>query len=786
MIKTFFFYILLFCSAVAGIAQRNYTISGYIKDASNGEALTGATVYTKENFKGTITNTYGFYSLTVPQGEYTFEAAFVGYETYSKPINLNENIRINIELSPVSYQMEEIVVSATRGDANVSSTEMGTTELRIESIKKTPSFFGEADLMKTIQLLPGIQSAGEGSSGYYVRGGGLDQNLILLDDAVIYNAGHLFGFFSIFNADAVRSVEMIKAGMPANYGGRLASVLNVSMKEGNMKKYELEGGVGLIFARLNVQGPIVKNKASFLITARRTYIDALIQPFLRNDSPAKGIKLYFYDLNGKINWRISDKHHLFLSGYHGSDAYGFKSTGGTMSTLFSWQNSSASLRWSYNMNSKLFLNTSLIFSDYQFNTDIDIEAYKLDIFSGIRDYTAKTELTFLPIAGNILKVGGMYTFHKITPNTYAAEATIKLDIPPTSVYSGHEAAIYVNDEIDIDDAVRLNIGLRGSYFQHAGPYKSFLTDELGRVSDSVIYKRGDKIKDFWGIEPRVSIRFAIDKSLSIKASYMHNYQYLHQVAMSSISLPTDMWMSSTEGVKPQIGNQYSVGVYKNLLRDMYEFSIELYYKDMKNQTEYKEGFTPISEAAKSLEKQYTQGDGYSYGAEFFVNKTYGKLTGWVGYTLSWTKRTFPEINGGMEFPAKHDRRHDISFMLSYDVLPQLTLSFVWVYATGNTMTIPVGFYFVGWNKVTEYSDKNAFRVPPYHRMDISINWMIKKTERFENSLNFSIYNAYNRRNPFFISIGSRINTDKLEITNTAYQMSLFPIIPSVSWNFKFK
>ncbi|MDR0368734.1 MAG: TonB-dependent receptor [Bacteroidales bacterium] len=777
-----FFFSLLFVV----VGQQNYTISGYVKDVSNGEALAGATVYTKENLKGTTANTYGFYSLTVPAGVYTFEVSFVGYEKYSDTIALHENKRINIELKPLSYQMSEVVVTAARGDENVSSTNMGTTELRIEAVKKIPSFFGEPDLIKTFQLLPGIQSGGEGSSGYYVRGGGIDQNLVLLDDAVIYNAGHLFGFFSIFNSDAIRSAEMITAGMPANYGGRLASVLSVAMKEGNIKKYEAEGGIGLIFARLNVQGPIVKNKASFLLTARRTYIDALIQPFLRKDSPARGLKLYFYDLNAKVNWRINDNHHLYLSAYHGKDAYGFKSEGANMFADFSWQNSSASFRWNYNINSKLFLNTSLMFSDYQFNTKIEMDVYALNIYSGIRDYTAKTELTCIPMPGNILKTGVTYTFHQIKPNTYSAQATTPLEIPAPAMYNAHEAAIYINDEIDVNPYIRLSLGLRASYFEHTGRYTMYHSDEFGRIADSVIYKRGDRVQNYGGLEPRASLRFSIDQTLSLKVSYMHNYQYLHQVAMSSISLPTDMWLPSTTGAKPQIGNQYAIGVYKNLKKDMYELSVELYYKDMKNLTEYKEGYSPITEAAKYLEKQYTQGDGYSYGIEFLVNKTYGKLTGWIGYTLSWTNRIFPELNNGKEFPAKHDRRHDVSITLSYDILPNLSTSIVWVYATGNTMTVPVGFYFIGYNLVTKYSDKNAYRVSPYHRMDISVNWCIRKTERFEHSLGFSVYNAYNRKNPFFISIGTAANGQQMAISNTAYQMSLFPIIPSISWNFKIK
>ncbi|MDR1878751.1 MAG: TonB-dependent receptor [Bacteroidales bacterium] len=786
MRKTIYFLLSLLALTVTLEGQKNYTISGYVKDASNGEALTGATVHAKENMKGTTVNTYGFYSLTIPQGEYTLVVAYVGYSEYIRKIKLTDNYQMNVELTPIAYQMEEVVISATRGDANVSSTDMGTNELRIEAVKKTPSFFGEADLLKTVQLLPGVQSAGEGSSGYYVRGGGLDQNLILLDDAVIYNAGHLFGFFSIFNADAVRSAEIIKAGMPANYGGRLASVLNVSMKEGNSKRYEVDGGLGIIFARLNVQGPIVKNKASFLITGRRTYIDALMQPFLRKDSPAKGLKLYFYDLNAKMNWKINDKHHLYLSGYHGKDRYGFKSTAATMFADFGWQNSSASLRWSYNINHKTFLNTSLIFSDYQYNIDIEMDVYKLRMFSGIRDYTAKTELTYLPIAGNVLKMGAAYTFHQIKPNTYAVQASTELEIPVPPVFNTHEAALYVNDEIDIGDAIRLNLGVRGSYFAHTGPFTLYHADEFGRINDSTSYKKDVVIKDFWGLEPRVSVRFAITKTLSIKASYMHNYQYLHQIAMSNISMPTDMWMASTIDVKPQIGNQYSVGVYQNVLKNMLELSVEAYYKDMKNQTEYKQGYSPITEAMKYTTQQYVQGDGYSYGMEFFINKVYGKFTGWIGYTLAWTRRVFPDLNEGKEFPAKNDRRHDISVMLAYDILPQLSMSLVWVYATGNTMTVPVGFYFMGYNLVTEYSDKNAFRVPPYHRMDLSVNWVMKKTEHFEHSLNFSVYNVYNRKNPFFISIGSTMNSDKLEINNTAYQMSLFPIIPSLSWNFKIK
>lgn len=772
------------------LAQKKYTISGYVHDAANGEAMTGSTVYAKENYKGTTANTYGFYSLTLDAGTYTLQVSFIGYETFSKKIELKSNINLNIELELASIQTKDVIITSMRKNENVETTDMGKTEIKIEAVKKMPMFFGEVDLIKTIQLLPGIQSSGEGNSGYYVRGGSLDQNLVLLDGATIYNVGHLFGFFSIFNTDAIRTAEMTKAGMPANFGGRLASVLDVTMKEGNMKKYEVEGGVGLIYSRINVQGPIVKNKASFLFSGRRTYVDLLIQPFLKKDSELKGMRFYFYDLNGKINWTINDKHHVFLSGYYGSDVYGFKyssSSSSDMKSMFKWDNASAALRWNYIINNQLFLNTSVLFTDYNFKTDVMLDIYNFSISSGVRDYTAKTELSYQPNPENLFKFGANYIYHTFTPNTYSAiSGDVNMNVQSPGIYYANEAAVYAIDEFNIGKKFKFNIGIRGSYFEHIGTYTSYDLDELGRVNDSTIYGKGDRIKGYWGLEPRLSARFSINALTSLKASYTHNYQYIHQVALSTISLPTDAWIISNELVKPQVGNQYSIGIYRNFKDNMLETSIEVYFKDMKNLTEYKEGYSPFTEITSGLEYQYTQGNGYGYGIEFFINKTKGKFTGWIGYTLSWARRKFPELNGGKEFYAKNDRRHDISLMLSYEILPNLNTSLIWVYATGNTMTVPVGFYFLGYNLVTEYSEKNAYRIDPYHRLDISVNWTIKRTEKFEHSLNFSVYNVYNRRNPFFISINTQMNSETFSLNNTAYKMSLFPIMPSISWNFKFK
>lgn len=790
MKKIFFLFFSLFLVVSSVLSQKKYTISGYVNDASNGEAMTGATVYAKENYKGTTANTYGFYSLTLDAGTYTFQVSFIGYETFIKTIELKSNISLNVELKLSSIETQAVIITGTRKNENIETTDMGKTEIRIETVKKMPMFFGEVDLIKTIQLLPGIQSSGEGNSGYYVRGGSLDQNLVLLDGATIYNVGHLFGFFSIFNTDAIRSAEMTKAGIPANFGGRLASVLDVSMKEGNIKKYEVDGGIGLIYSRINLQGPIVKNKASFLISGRRTYVDLIIQPFLKEDSDLKGMRFYFYDLNGKINWIINDKHHVFFSGYYGSDVYGFNYSSSSSSDLkftFKWNNASAALRWNYMINSQLFLNTSILFSDYNFNTDVMLDIYNFNILSSIRDYTAKTELSYHPRPEHLFKFGANYIYHTFTPNTYSAiSGDVGMNVQSPGIYYANEAAVYALDEFDIGKKLKFNVGIRASYFEHIGPYIGYELDELGRVIDSLFYKQGERIKGYWGVEPRFSVRFAIDTFTSLKASYTHNYQYIHQVALSTISLPTDAWIISNKLVKPQIGNQYSLGVYRNFLDNMIETSIEVYFKNMKNLTEYKEGYSPFTEITSGLEYQYTQGTGYGYGIELFLNKTKGKFTGWIGYTLSWAKRKFPEINGGKEFYAKNDRRHDISIMLSYEIVSNVNASLVWVYATGNTMTIPVGFYFLGYNLITEYSEKNAYRIAPYHRLDISVNWIIKRTPTFEHALNFSVYNVYNRRNPFFISINTQMNNETFSLNNTAYQMSLFPIMPSISWNFKFK
>lgn len=768
-------------------AQRKHTISGTIKDSETGETLIGTNIFTRENMKGVTSNHYGFYSLSLDPGKYTFVVSFVGYNDFVKTIDLNKNMIINVDLQPKMLTTDEVVITGERADKNIQSTDMGKVDIPIEQIKTLPAFFGEVDIIKSIQLLPGVQNAGEGNIGFYVRGGGPDQNLVMLDEATVYNAAHLFGFFSVFNADAIKSAELTKAGMPAYYGGRVASVLDIYMKEGNMKKYQAEGGVGLIFSRLTVQGPIKKDTASFILSGRRTYIDVLAQPFLKKTSPLKNSDFYFYDLNAKVNYVITPKDRIFASGYFGRDVYGFRSAESDFNNKFWWGNATGSLRWNRIINSKLFMNTSAVFSDYYFKFGMSQNIYDFSLFSGVRDANLKTDFTYLSSSSHVFKFGTNYTYHIFTPSTVDVNAEdLDFELTPPKKIHSHELSFYINDEFDLTNRIKINAGLRYTFYQHIGPFDRFVLDNIGRVKETISYKSFEPIATYNNLEPRFSTRFKLNETSSLKASYTHNYQYIHQVSLSSISLPTDLWFPSTSIVKPQFAEQYSAGYYQNFMDNAIETSLEFYYKDMKNLLEYKEGVSPMDDINNNPDNNYTFGDGWSYGGELFIKKSKGKLTGWIGYTLSWTERQFPEINNGQKYWAKYDRRHDVSFVTTYQVNKRLTASAVWVYATGNTMTIPIGRYFISGNIVTEYSDKNAFRLPPYHRLDLSVTYLLHSTNKFESELNFSVYNAYNRQNPFFVYLETTGDFANFDIQTKAKQMSLFPILPSISWNFKIK
>lgn len=768
---------------VTAFPQKKYTISGYVRDSLSGESLISASVALEGQTKGINSNQYGFYSITLQEGSYRVAASFTGYQPIDTLIELHSNQVINFNLLQRAL-LTEVVISAVRKDNNVRAAQMGKIDLSVNRIKSLPVLMGEVDILKTLQLLPGIRNAGEGNTGMYVRGGGPDQNLIMLDDAIVYNSAHLFGFFSIFNSDAIKNISVIKGSMPAQYGGRLSSVLDVAMKEGNMKKYEVEGGLGLIASRISVQGPIKKDKASFIVSARRTYFDVLTKPFISKSSDFYGSGYYFYDLNTKVNYKFSDKDRIYLSGYFGRDVFTFNNRERAFKADIPWGNSTATLRWNHVFNRKLFANTTVVYNDYKFAFGATQKDFQIKLSSGIRDLNAKLDFDYYPAAGHRIKFGGLYTYHTFVPNVVSGtqgETTFEPN-NDSKKFAG-EMAAYIQDEWDITSRINVNAGLRYSGFTQLGPYTIYQRDVDGNKTDSSVYGRGNAVKTYGGPEPRLTLRYSIDDETSLKAGVTRNLQYIHLVSNAGSTLPTDLWVPSTYRVKPQISWQYAAGLFKNFRDNEFETSLELYYKDMRNQIEYGEGYTP---SLNDPEDDFVFGRGWSYGAEVFINKTRGRLTGWIGYTLSWTWRKFEGLNDGEKYPAKYDRRHDLSLVASYEFSDRWKFSGVFVYGSGNATTLPERFYIVDGVLTQEYSKVNQYRLPSYHRLDLSATYTPKKkpNRRLEQSWVFSVYNTYSRLNPYFIYFDQTGSAYDGSLEINALQVSLFPIIPAVTWNFK--
>ncbi len=766
-------------------AQNKYTLSGYIKDAATGEDLIGANVFVKtDEVIGTATNVYGFFSMTLPEGTYQVTFSYIGYENQVQTVVLTTDQRINISLKQGEI-LQEVVIEDERSDANVQSTDMGTVELNIEQIKTIPVLFGEVDILKTIQLLPGVGGAGEGNTGFYVRGGGPDQNLILLDEAVVYNTGHLFGFFSVFNSDAIKNVTLIKGGMPAQYGGRLSSVVDVQMKEGNNKEYQAEGGIGLIASRLTLQGPIVKDKSSFIISARRTYIDALVTPFLKG-TDFEGNGYYFYDLNTKMNYKFNDKNRVFLSGYFGQDIFNYSAPDNSLNVTVPWGNATGTARWNHLFSDQLFMNVSAIYNSFDFSVESQFQDFNFNLFSGVRDWNGKVDFDYYPGANHAIKFGANYIFHNFTP--YSAQGSfddVEFSTDTLSNKYAHESGIYIQDEFDITDRLKVNIGLRGSYFAQVGPYNDIIyAADNQTILDTVYYGPGDIIADYYGLEPRFNARFILDPQSSLKAGITYTNQYIHLVSSATSTLPTDLWIPSSAKVKPQIGIQYSVGYFRNFADNKFETSIEVYYKDLQNQIEYADGYVP--ELGTDIEDNFVFGRGRSYGAEFFIKKAKGKFNGWIGYTLSKTERQFDDLQTGKNwFPTKYDRTHDLEIVAIYNFSDRWDFSSTFVYATGQATTIVESFYVIGGELQTDYGPRNGYRMPAYHRWDISATLNNKPGKKFESSWNFSLYNVYSRKNPYFIYTTWEGDFAYGSVDVQAKQVSIFPIIPSVTWNFKF-
>jgi len=764
-------FMLVMTSFVLG--QDKFTVSGTISEASSGEGMIGAKVRVLDlQGVGAMTNEYGFYSVTLPSGTYKLEFSNFGFTSIVESIVLNSNLTINKELVEEVNEIEEVVITSKRVDENVKSAQTGVDNLDMKQIAKVPVIFGEKDIIKTMQLRPGIKSGGDGSSGFFVRGGGADQNLILLDEAPVYNASHLLGFFSTFNSDAIKNATIYKGTAPAQYGGRLSSVLDIRMNEGSTKKYGVSGGLGLISSRLNIEGPIVKDKGSFLITGRRTYVDMFLK--LSSKENLRSSSLFFYDLNTKINYKVSEKDRIYLSGYFGRDKLGVASFGLT------WGNVTGTARWNRIINSKLFSNTSFIASNYIYQIGIKSNGSEISINSTLQDYNLKQEFQYYPNSRSIIRFGVNSIHHSIIPGQIeAGEGSGANTILPPPKLSWENAA-FVSNELIVTEKLSFIYGLRATAFSllgNGGKYFTYNQDGSLKATDT--YSQNKIITTYYNLEPRFNTSYVYSKSASIKAGYARNVQNVHLIANTTGDNPTDIWIPSSVNIKPELSDIVSIGWFKNFKNNSYEFSTETYYKASQNQIDYRDGANTL--ANDLLEGELLFGDGRAYGVEMYLKKNKGNFTGWVSYTLSKTERKIDGINNSEWYNARQDRTHDLSIVGIYDITKKLSVSATFVYYTGSAITLPSGKYYLNNQVQWLYTERNGDRMPDYHRLDFGLTWMRKQTEKYESSWNFSVFNAYGRENAYSLSF--RENADK---TGTeVVQTSLFKMIPSVTYNFKF-
>jgi hypothetical protein len=788
---SFLFPIVVFC-------QSSFTISGYIRDAASGEDLIGATVALEERSGvGTSTNVFGFYSLTLTEGDYNLIISYLGYQPKKVPLTLTSDRTLNVELISKDVQLQEVVVSANAPDANVKDVAMSRDNLKIEKVQRLPALFGEVDILKTVQLLPGVISAGEGTTGLFVRGGSADQNLVLLDGATVYNPSHFLGFFSVFNPDAIKNIEIYKGGIPARYGSRLSAILDIQMKDGNNKDFKVSGGLGLISSRLTVEGPIKKDKASFIISGRRTYADVFLRAFGNED--VRNNTLYFYDFNAKANYTLNDRNRIFLSGYFGLDKFGIEDQFG-----LDWGNATSTLRWNHLFSDKLFFNTTLVYSNFDYGFDIDAETAEFTWTSNLKEYSAKFDGNFFPSPKSSIDFGYHLSHFVFEPAEILPQGE-GINFVPLVLENKYalEHAVFIGNNHQISSRISMEYGLRYSLFQQIGPGTVFQYAEDKPKSDETItgeeqYERLKNIQSYHGAEPRFGMRYLLGSEKSIKFSYNRMRQYVQIASNSTAGLPIDRWIPADTYIPPMVGDQLALGYFQNLRQNTIEASVEVYYKWMNDIIDFRTGTDILLN--DNLETEIAIGRGWAYGAEFLLRKDVGRTTGWIAYTLSRSRLQVPEINNGEPYNARYDRTHDIALVLSHQLNPRLSLSGNWVYSTGTAVSFPAGRYNLNGLSVPYYDpgERNAYRMPNYHRFDISVVLEGKKNNerRWQNSWSFSVYNLYGRKNPFVITFEDVYNDDisfdpgddEEPVTSQepgSIKTYLFRFIPSVTYNFKF-
>lgn len=764
------------CNVASSSVANKHSISGHIKDAADGEELIGATVVVNELNIGTSANAYGFYSIALEPGEYTLVYSFIGYKPLEKTILLDNDKTISVELQEEASLLEEVVVTSEKPNANVTRAEMSATRLDIKTIQQMPAFMGEVDVIKAIQMLPGVQSTSEGSSGFSVRGGAMDHNLILLDEATVYNASHLMGFFSVFNNDAIKDVKLYKGDIPASSGGRLSSLLDVRMKDGNSKDFTTTGGIGTISSRLTIEGPIMSENTSFIVSGRRTYAD-LFLPFAAEES-IRDNQLFFYDLNMKLNHRLDDKNRFFLSGYFGRDVFKNEFAG------FGFGNQTLTARWNHLFSPKLFLNTSLIFSRYDYY--LGAAPGEPDSFiwkSDMEDYSVKFDFNYFLNNNNTLRFGLQSTYHSISPGRAkgsGSESIMNEIILPESYSLEHGA--YAQNEQKIGQSVTLKYGLRLSAHQNFGSAKIFDYNDDYEAIGYTNYASGEIIKTYTNLEPRVGFTFAINNRQSVKSSYSRTVQYLQQASNSTAGTPLDIWFVASPNVKPQLSDQWALGYFQNFFNNSIETSVEVYFKDMQNVVDFKEFANMLLN--EKLEGELRFGTAQSYGFEAFAKYSKGNISGWVSYTYARAFRTIEGINNGDSYPAPYDKPHDVSIVANYDLSPKVSFSANWVYATGIPATFPAGRYEIMGNILPLYTGRNAYRYPDYHRLDLSITYKpnVNKGRKWQGEWNLSVYNAYNRKNAWAINFVQDNSNPNVTYAEKTY---LFSVLPALTYNFTF-